>query len=345
MILLVFRCALSGQTPATDPHWQLVFHETFDSIDPAVWKVAHHFDHYGEPQVYTSREENVQTADGALKLTVRKERYRYREPSAGRKKKRRYPYTSGWVETTKEHYIRYGYIESRIKLPYGKGFWPAFWTFVGEHLPDRHNAAEIDIFEMLGTRPSTIMGTNLHIGYCNCDVNECSCEYLNDPMCPGVNPEILCHGLHVEIPEYAGTYHTYAVEWSPTKIIWYVNGNMVRNSPNPGIVDPVRIILNLAITPWTQPDRTTPFPSSMHVDYVKLYRLEFDTTRIDTCIYDFSQPSVTVKSDISIGGDSCVNIIPPHEDVTLRATEGIEIRGDFQVLPGARLYLDVNREE
>jgi hypothetical protein len=30
------------------------------------------------------------------------------------------------------------------------------------------------------------------------------------------------------------------------------------------------------------------------------------------------------------------------EDITLRATDGIEIRGDFTVPQGAQLYLDVN---
>ncbi|HER10020.1 MAG TPA: glycoside hydrolase family 16 protein [Bacteroides sp.] len=342
--LLVSWSVAIAQTPATDPHWRLVFDEPFDSIDPAVWKVAHHFDHYGEPQVYTGRESNVSAKDGELVLRVSKERYRYKELSAGESHKRVYDYTSGWVETREDYYIRYGYLESRIRLPHGRGFWPAFWTFVGDH-PDRHNAAEIDIFEMLGNQPPTVMGTNLHIGYCNCGENDCNCEYLNDRMCPEVNPDILCHQLDVKIPDYTAGYHTYAVEWSPSKIIWYVNGNMVRNSANPGIIDPVRIILNLAITPWTMPDRTTPFPSTMHVDYVKLYRLEFDTTRIETCQYDFSQSVATVKKAIFIGGDSCTNLIPPFTDVTLRATEGIEISGDFQVPLGAQLYMDVNKEE
>jgi len=334
----------AGQTPAADPHWHLVLDEPFDTLDPAVWKVAHHFDHYGEPQVYTNRVENIRTSDGALVITARKERYRYKERSAGKELKRTYDYTSGWLETTADHYIRYGYLESRIKLPHGTGFWPAFWTFVGDD-PARHNSAEIDIFEMLGYYPSTVMGTNLHIGYCDCGENDCDCEHLNDMMCPEIDPDILCHQLDVEIPDYENTYHTYAVEWSPSKIIWYVNGKMVRNSANPGIIDPVRVILNLAISPWKLPDRTTPFPSSMHVDYVRLYQLRFDTGGMDTCNYDFSFIPDRVMKTISVGGDSCVNGVPPFGDVTLRATEGIEIRGDFQVPQGAQLYLDVNREE
>jgi beta-glucanase (GH16 family) len=344
LALLPFCGMVGGQIPGSDPHWKLIFEDQFDSIDPAVWEMAHHFDHYGEPQVYTNREENVHVSEGELVLRVQNERYRCGELSPGACKKIWYDYTSGWVETRKEYYIRYGYLESRIRIPHGHGFWPAFWTFVGD-LPDRHNAAEIDIFEMLGSKPATVMGTNLHIAYCKCGENDCNCEYLNDQMCPEVNPVILCHGLDVEIPDYSADYNTYAVEWTPSKIIWYVNGNMVRNSANPGIIDPVRIILNLAITPWTRPDETTPFPSEMHVDYVKVYQMEYDTVSIDTCSCEISKLDGRVKLSVTIGGDSCMNLVPPFEDVTLRATEEIGIKGDFEVPLGARFYMDVNAEE
>jgi beta-glucanase (GH16 family) len=161
-------------------------------------------------------------------------------------------------------------------------------------------------------------------------------------MCPEVDPAILCHGLNVEIPDYSDGYQVYAVEWNPSKIIWYVNGHAVRNSANPGIIDPVRIIFNLAITPWRLPDQSTPFPSTMHIDYLRVYRLEADNERIDSCSVDFQQYECRVRKMISIGGEGCVNSLPADADITLRAAEGIEIKGEFTVPPGAELYLDVN---
>jgi beta-glucanase (GH16 family) len=333
---------LWSQVPGPDPHWNLVFEEQFDSLDPAIWKVAHHFDHYGEPQVYTNRNDNVFVSDGELVLRVKKERYRCRELYGWACNKSWYDYTSGWVETRKEFNALYGYIESRIRIPYGFGFWPAFWTFIGEDVTGKHNAAEIDIFEMLGTQPPTVMGTNLHIAYCNCLKYDCGCDFLNDYRCPQVDSSILCHGLDVEIPDYSEQFNTYAVEWSPSKILWYVNGKVVRISANPGIVDPVRIIFNLAITPWNLPDESTPFPSSMRIDFLRIYEPLADDESIDSCTVDFSEYDWQVKKEITIGGEGCSNEIPVGEDITLRATDGIEIRGDFTVPLGAQLYLDVN---
>ena len=370
MVLLLLRTVgIVGQVPAKDPYWDLVFEEPFDSLDPGTWKVAHHFDHYGEPQVYTNRPENVYLEEGKLVLQVREEHYDCPDPGGKTCNKSSYAYTSGWVETRQPPF---GFLEARIRIPHGYGFWPAFWTFVGVEPPVRHNAAEIDIFEMLGTQHYTDMGTNLHIDYCGCNGIKCRCDYLNDIRCPEVNPEILCHGLDVHIPDYEDTYHIYAVEWTPTKIIWYVNGQMVRNSFNPGIVDPVRVIFNLAIAPWSLPDETTPFPSRMYIDYLKVYQLREDVAaRIslgrspeepqpagsDAPVADFSSagvasahPSVTVPDpsgavpDPSGAGPEMDTLsqIPVGASVTYRATEEIGISGEFTVPLGAELYLDVN---
>ncbi len=331
-LCLVRNTHLSGQVPVNDPHWNLIFREQFDSLDLDTWKVAHHFDHYGEPQVYTHRPVNVYLEKGKLVLQVRKESYRCDDLRGNACNKSRYDYTSGWVETRTP---AFGFLEARIRIPHGYGFWPAFWTFVSAGPSERHNAAEIDIFEMLGTQPSHIMGTNLHIDYCGCNDNECHCEYLNDMRCPEVNPEILCHGLDVLIPDYKDIYHTYAVEWTPSKIIWYVNGQMVRNSFNPGIVDPVRVIFNLAIAPWSLPDRTTPFPSSMYIDFLNIYQLQEVPPKVVLGCRSTDERGV---EDDTLQIDR----IMVNENITFRATEEIEISGEFTVPLGAELYLDVN---
>ena len=336
---------IHGQLPPEDPHWHLVFDEPFDSLDRSFWTVANDFDHYGEPQVYTDRNENVYVEDGKLMLQVRKERYRCRDLQGGACNKSRYDYTSGWVETAPLIHSKYGYMESRIRIPHGYGFWPAFWTFISDDAPDPRNAAEIDVFEMLGDLPKTVMGTNLHLAYCNCNENQCDCKYLNDQMCPEVNPDILCHQMDVNIPDYTENFLTYGLEWTPSKIIWYVNGAVVRNAANPGIHDPVRIIFNLAITPWRLPNETTPFPSVMEIDYLRVYELDGDHQSIDAIAVDFRTVGDFVKDTIVIGGDGGISSIPESESITLRATKSIEIRGDFSVPLGAQLYMDVNEIE
>jgi beta-glucanase (GH16 family) len=161
-------------------------------------------------------------------------------------------------------------------------------------------------------------------------------------MCPEVNPEILCHQMDVEIPDYSEDFLTYGMEWTPSKIIWYVNGKMVRNEANPGIHDPVRIIFNLAITPWQLPDETTPFPAEMEIDYLRIYGLDQDHQIPDSFRNHLNVLEGTAKDTLILGGEAGFNAVPRNENVTIRATKSIEIRGDFSVPLGAQLYLDVN---
>jgi len=341
--IFLFDFYAYSQTPVDDQHWQLLFEDNFNSLDTSIWQVANNFDHYGEPQVYTNRSNNVYVSSGNLVLQVNKETYHCTDLNGWACNKEWYNYTSGWIETKSSYNVQYGYMESRIKLPYGYGFWPAYWTFVGAGVTNGHNAAEIDIFEMNGDLPSTNMGTNLHMYYCDCENHSCGCDFLNDQMCPSYNSAILCYGLDVDIASYANTYHTYAVEWNPSKIIWYVDGVIVRNFPNPGIIDPVRIILNLAITPWKLPNSTTPFPSMMYIDYVRVYQLKDGTSNtINACSYNFSTYDNQVKQSIKIGGSGCANSITSGSNITLRATDYIEINGEFTIPTGTTFYMDVN---
>ncbi len=317
-----------AQLPPEDRHWQLIFEEAFDSLDTQTWKVANNFDHYGEPQVYTNRPENVIVKDGELVIQVNMEDYRCRERGGAACNQPWYEYTSGWVETELFSQIRYGYLESRMKLPYGHGLWPAFWTFGAGGGEQRSNVAEIDIFEMLGSEPPTQMGTNLHMDYCRCPGNSCACEFFGQVRCPDVNPEILCNRLDLEIPDYSEDYLVYGLEWSPDKIIWYVNGKMVRNSANPGIVDPVRVIYSLAVIPWDPPDESTPFPSAMYIDYFKFYQMDTD-----------------IPDTLRLGGEGKESAFPTNTSVTFRAKEEIIIEGEFYVPLGASVYLDANRAQ
>jgi len=347
---------LFGQNPSDDPHWNLVWGDDFNSLNTSIWKVQNHFDHYGgEPQVYTNRTDNVFIDNGNLVLKVREETYSCPSSALNQWGCARqdnlgipYEYTSGWVETNATYNIQYGYLESRVKLPYGKGFWPAYWTFVGTGVSGT-NAAEIDIFEMLGSHSTSELTTNYHHDYCSSsrpDYTGGSC-----PQLPSHYEKSAPTGF-----SWDQQWHTYAVEWSPSKIIWYVDGFPIRTfnqtgqtDPATGMpiypIDPVRIILNFAIEPWSLPDNTTPFPSEMRVDYVRVYQLDnsqCSTTDMNVCNYNFSTHDNKVKKNVIIGNGTCTNSLSTGDDVYIRASEGILINGDFTVPVGGELYLDVN---
>jgi len=326
MIIFLNTLILFGQTPSNDPHWQEVWKDDFNFFDNTKWVKAHYCDH-GEPQLYL--EQNVWTSGGNLVIKVDNNRtYCPSSPpgpttwACGSCNTGTHNYTSGWVETKQAYNTQYGYIEARIKLPYRYGFWPAFWTWRGAGVPTT-NEAEIDVFEMVGHKPSNIMGTNIHTYYPDGNI------FGQDITPTNFN--------------YANTWHTYGIEWSPNKIIWYVDGSPARVFPNHGIIDPVRTILNLAIEPGYLPPTSPSFTDYMYVDYVKVYDLNNDcNTTLNVCNYNFGTHDNRVKKSITIGNGNCNNSLNIGDNIYLRASEGVSINGDFTVPVGAELYIDVN---
>lgn len=327
-----------GQTPSNDPHWQIVWQDNFNTLNTNIWEVRNNFDHYsglagtyssGEPQVYTNRADNIFVTNGNLVIKVRQENYicpNSALDSGGCSRQyiygTSYNYTSGWVESKQSYNTQYGYIESRIKLPYAYGYWPAFWTIVGNGVQNQSNAAEIDIFEMLGHLPPNTITTNIHKQYPDGNI------YYEEEAFSNFT--------------YANTWHTYGIEWSPSKIIWYIDGSPIRLLANHGIIDPISIILNLAIEPGFLPPLTS-FQSNMYIDYVKVYDLKNDcNTVLNACNYNFSNHDNKVKKNIIIGNGSCNNSLNPGDNVHLRASESILLNNSFTVPIGAELYIDVN---
>ncbi len=326
-----------GQTPTNDPHWKLVWEDNFTVFDSTKWVKANYAVHLPEPQIYLTS--NVYCENDNLVIKLNKNpvtcptnptqtTFACGLATPGQV----YPYNSGWVETSQSYNTQFGYIEAKIKLPFGYGFWPAFWTWRGSGVPTS-NETEIDIFEILGgeiTNPNTITN-NIHLNYNDNNM------YLNKLSPVNFN--------------YTN-WHTYGIEWSPSKIIWYVDGLPVRLFPNHGIIDPARIIFNIAIDKNHLPKEPSMhfppmyspyFPAKMLVDYIKVYELKNDcNTVINACAYNFSLHDNKVKKEIFLGGGSCVNVIPLNTIQFLRAADGVLINGDFIVPLGAELYIDVN---
>ena len=69
-------------------------------------------------------------------------------------------YTSARISTQDRYSFRYGRFEARLRMPVGRGIWPAFWA-LGIDI-DRvgwPECGEIDVVEYLGQEPTTATGT------------------------------------------------------------------------------------------------------------------------------------------------------------------------------------------
>lgn len=248
--------------------WELVWEDNFNFFDTAIWTVKDNFDHYGDIALYS--EKNVYVSSGNLILEFKAEEYfcpdwaidadwycvhQYRTGKP-------YQYTSGMVESKAPYDTKYGHIEARIKFPYQRALWPAFWTFKGFSEKNPVNAAEIDIAEQLGELGSKTVTTNIHTDYCTED----KASYRQG--CPEISDYIRIHKPR----KYDWTnWHTYGINWTPKKIIFYVDGKRMRTIKNHGIEDPVKLMFNIGIRTGAEVDKSL-LPQKMLVDYIRVRR-------------------------------------------------------------------------
>ncbi len=138
-------------------------------------------------------------------------------------------------------------------------------------------------------------------------------------------------------------WHTYGLEWTPSKLIWYIDGSIIRISNNTGIHASTNLRINLALNPYVVPYNPNDFPQTMEIDYVKVYELDNDcNTDMTLCNYNFNTHDNKVKRNIVIGNGSCSNSLSYGDDIYLRASEGVLINSNFTVPIGSELYIDVN---
>lgn len=241
------------QTDAASNDWTLVWNDEFEgsAIDPTNWTLATGGWGWGnaEKQYYTDKPENARVEDGHLVIEAREESH------SGSK------YTSARLKTQGLQSWTYGKIEARIKIPSGQGIWPAFWM-LGEDITSTKwpRCGEIDVMENIGNEPFTVYGTLHGPGYSGAH---------------GVGGARESSGA-----AFADDFHTFAVEWEPDRISWYVDDGhyMTKTTsdvPGEWVYDhPFFIILNVAVGGYWPgyPDETTVFPQYMYVDWVRVYQ-------------------------------------------------------------------------
>jgi beta-glucanase (GH16 family) len=254
---------LKAQPPQPLPGWTLTWSDDFNgpngsSPDPTKWKFDIGGGGYGnhELESYTNRPVNAHQQDGHLVITALK------EPHTGSDGITQ-PYTSARILTKGLFSQPYGRFEARIKLPTGKGIWPAFWL-LGSNIDSDPwpKSGEIDIMENIGN-PNEVHST------------------LHGPGYSGA------HAITAKFTLPAGeavntAFHLYSVEWTPNDIKFFIDDHLITHRTPadlpPGthwVFDhPFFIILNLATGgDWPgDPDKTTTFPQQMVVDYVRVYK-------------------------------------------------------------------------
>ena len=255
-ILFTFTACDNDDNQIADRDWELTWEDEFDGPkgqlpDASKWQ----FDvgtGWGNHQLEydTDRPENVSLdGNGYLAITAKKESY------AGS------AFTSGRIKTHGLFEQAYGRFEASIKLPYGPGLWPAFWLLGANVETDTWPlCGEIDIMEYRGQQPNLVYGS------------------LHGPGYSGGSPISKSYGL--ENDRFDKGFHIYAVEWGEDFMHFYVDEILYQvvtpeDVPGEWVYDhPFFIILNLAVGGDYVgfPTSATPFPQTMLIDYVKVYK-------------------------------------------------------------------------
>ncbi|MFE4173868.1 discoidin domain-containing protein [Streptomyces sp. NPDC056909] len=256
--------------PANPP--RLVWSDEFDGAagsrpDASKWRADPGTGPNNELEYYTDHRNAALDGAGHLVMEARKEATAGsscpRDPLSG---STTCQYTSARMNTGATFQFTYGRVEARIKVPKGNGLWPAFWMMGGDFLTGRpwpYNG-EIDIVEVLGKDVKTAYST------------------VHAPAYNGGGGI----GSPYKLPgnaDFSDDFHTWTADWNSKGITYSLDGRVVfsldkdqvEQTRGPWIFDhPHYMILNLAVGgDWPGPtDSSTPFPSRMLVDYVRVFQ-------------------------------------------------------------------------
>ncbi len=271
LLTTAWSCSEDDDVGIDESNLRLIFEDDFDgaegaSINTDVWNfdIGTGQDGWGnlELQYYTSRPENIALdGEGNMVITARRESFQGS------------PFTSARINTKDKFEQQYGRFEARIKMPGGRGIWPAFWMLGStiETEPDNDPATqpwpfigEIDITELRGQEPSTSIGSIHGPGY-------------SGGGSIGGNYDLVGERFDAD-------FHEFAIEWTADYIDYFIDGVRYQQITREDIPDgadwpfddhPFFILLNVAVGGNFVgfPVEQTPFPQTMVVDYVRVYEI------------------------------------------------------------------------
>ncbi|MFC7397615.1 glycoside hydrolase family 16 protein [Chelatococcus sp. GCM10030263] len=230
--------------------YELVFDEPFDTLDVSAWGpgtrwIAHTpwNGDFGDARFADPVEGfPFTTENGVLRIEARK----------GTDGKWRSGLLASVDRNGNGFSQRYGYFETRAKLPPGLGLWSAFWL-IGRTNPGY--TAEVDIVEHYGQFPERFT-SSVHV-WNRVDKTKSRSVYSRIPVPSG--------SLYDD-------FHTYGASVDPQWIRIFLDRKEVWRTPTPPEFDvPLYPIVNLNLgAGW--PIDQAPSPSFMYVDYVRAWK-------------------------------------------------------------------------
>jgi beta-glucanase (GH16 family) len=243
-------------TEAKKLKWSEEFNGT--TVDTSQWNYKTGATGWGndELQNYTDGN-NVEVADGALKIIVKKE-------GEGQKVG---DYTSARITSTQK--VQYGHVAIRAKMPdyKGKGIWPALWM-LGADITEIGwpQCGEIDVMEYVSKNPDQVLQTIHSVANNHSNGTQISTDFI-------------------ALPTIEEEFHIYGLLWKENQLQFYIDSpdNITLtidrpedyNNENWPFMKEYYFILNIAVggNLGGEVDDLI-FPATMEVDYVRVYELD-----------------------------------------------------------------------
>jgi beta-glucanase (GH16 family) len=254
MLLGLISAAFADPPPGYSLFWSDEFNGT--TLDTNTWyyDTGSFWSFGAQYQIYTNQ--NLTVENGAAVLWVRHEKRGYSN------------YTSCQIKTKGKKEFKYGYIEVRLKAPYGNGPQPGFWMEGANNPPVPW--PECGVVSIYYQRTG-VRGLNYNTGDSSYIAD---CEYAGATGGPIYNTirynhtDCLCNN-----------YHLYAIEWDSLGIKYLFDGNQIGefDSINASynfstFHQPYYFIVNIPVFPSFAPLDTAIFPQKMYIDYVRVYQ-------------------------------------------------------------------------
>jgi beta-glucanase (GH16 family) len=165
----------------------------------------------------------------------------------------------GAVGTQSRFMTRFGFFECRAQVQKQPGVWGAFWiqsTEIAKGEDPAVYGAEIDIMECFRKLGTDIVSHNVHWAY-------------------GPHQQST-HGMQSYLPGVGEGFHTFAVEWTPEKYVFFVDGYKFYEVTNGISHIEEYLILSMELPSDRKDLKNTVLPDVFTVDYVRVYRKKED---------------------------------------------------------------------
>jgi beta-glucanase (GH16 family) len=221
--VLILQLQLDAQS-----NKKVLFFDDFTSanLDRSKWNVIITGDHFNdELQAYIDSASTLFVENGCL---VFRPQY---SPGFITKDGKRFDFTSARITTQNKFDFAYGTAEAKIKLTKGLGLWPAWWMLGNQIWPA---TGEIDIMENIGE-------------------SDWANVAVHGPGYSGETPFV--NRQYFNASNDVTNWHVYAVEWSPTEMIFKYDGiimykvskTMINHYGKWVFDEPKHLLLNFAV--------------------------------------------------------------------------------------------------